>query len=219
MRPRKRDWNELENAMPGVVPSGQDPRTEGALYSVDDNLDGTWSIIRGSLRRPAAERVIQRMEIEVRGSALEISLGLEALGFELPLHEQWVGELDLPTPKDIYFESSCARLPGRYLAEAGTTMRIGISITAARRKGWKLHFIQEPEEDDLFSGGYFEAIRKGEFPPVQVLGGYMGRSIGSRHYGVIRDEDLDEVLAMFDVDPAKVFGLAMAEPKPPARRR
>jgi hypothetical protein len=194
--------------MRGVVPTGQKPWETGALYSIL-GIEGRWSILRGSLARKAKDQVTQRVETVLLGTALEVVSALIGLGFTFPLYEQWEGDLDLPTPKDLYFEACCKRMPGRYLTEAGDYTRIGLSLTAARRKGWKLHFFEEPEEDALFSGGYLEALEKGEFPPLQVLGGWGGKEIGSRRHGVIRDGDLDEVLGLFDVDPAQVFGLGL----------
>jgi|GEM_PF-5665921 hypothetical protein len=205
MRVRKRDWQNLQIALPGVVPVEQEPAVTGCVYSIGF-IDGEWAIFRGTIVRRSADNITERIDTIHKGTPLQVSLELEELGFSLPLFEQLIGELRLPSPRDLYFKECCRRLPGRFLKVFTGNPRYGMSLTPARRKGWKLHYFDEVDESALLTGSYLKALVKGEYPDVHVLGGWEGRQVGSRG-GVIPDNRLDEVLGWLDIDMVTELGL------------
>lgn len=206
MRPTRQDWKDLCALMPGVAPAGQAPWETGALYSVERCEDGCWSLHRGYVLRVSRERTFQRVETQRKDTALVILLELKAVGFDLPLFEQLTGELTLPTPRDLYFSACCQRLPGRFLKVTRDGVRIGLSLTMARRQGWKIMFFEEPAENELFCRDYLTAQVRGEWPAVFVLGRWNETSIGNRR-GIIKDADLEHTLALFEIDLGDVLGL------------
>ena len=205
MRVRKRDWLNLQKAMPGVAPVDQEPAVSGCMYSIGV-VDGEWAIFRGTIARPSADNITERIETILKGSPLEVSLELESIGFTLPLFEQLIGEVRLPMPRELYMRECCLQLPGRFLKVMPGTPRYGLSLTPARRTGWKIHYFDEVDESALLTGSYLKALVKGEYPDVHVLGGWEGRQVGSRR-GIIPDDRLDEVLGWLDIDMVAELGL------------
>lgn len=205
MRVRKRDWLKLQKALPGVAPIDQEPAVSGCMYSIGV-IDGEWAIFCGTIARPSADNITERIETILKGSALEVSLELESIGFTLPLFEQLIGEVLLPTPRELYMRECCRRLPGRFLKVVPGNPRCGLSLTPARRTGWKIHCFDEVDESDLLTDSYLNAIVKGEYPDVYALCAWEGRQIASRQ-GVIPDNRLDEVLEWLDIDMVTELGL------------
>jgi hypothetical protein len=184
--------------MPGTVITVPPPAGRDTLYSIAWTAEENWALVRGTIAARAPDRVTERMEVILKGDASAVCLHLDALGASFPLPEQSSGETNFPTPADLYWDLCVAHLPGEALDTPDYQRRIAFSLTRAR-SGWKIHCVEEVDEDRLMFEDYLAALCMAEMPDVRVVKVWQGRTIGDRN-GVIRDHEILDALLRIGAD-------------------